>query len=198
LLLLSAALSPEACQGLETMLSRVWAGCAERVMGRGYRPSRKYGVDLEQCHRADYLAKLGLEIADAGQAKRSRNVKGRSYWQLARDWIAAGKDRSNADAARILEYFEGMHGAKIVTWSRGMKRRAEELSPEVLAAERESAQVHSEAWDRLRDRQTETGVDARAALLTTAEQADPGHVQGAVDAFIDDLLRSKRGPPGHS
>ncbi len=193
LLLLEAALSDEAKATLEALLSRLWQGCVVREMGAVHRPTLAHGVDLSRCNRADYLAKLGLELADAGQAKRARNVKGRTYWQLSREWIARGKHCDDAQAGRIREYIDGMHGAKVVTWGPGLKERAEALVPEPENPIREAATITRDEWDCIRDLQVD-GRDARTALLNVAELADEGQVDEAVRALVDELWRAT-GPP---
>ncbi len=208
LLLLESELNDEALASLEAMLAKLWRATVVRTMGRAYRPTLSRGVDVTRCHRADYLTKLGLEVADAGQAKRARNVKGRSYWQLRSDWIANGKHVGDKDATRIREYFEGMLGAKIVTWGKRLKARAKALAPRPVVVERERATLHAEEFDAVRDLRTDDGRDARVAMLHVAELAQPGQVDQAVRAFVDDLLRRKRrtmtvedcrgrGPPVH-
>ncbi len=192
LLLLEAALSDEAKGQLEAMLARLWRDCVVREMGAVHRPTLAHGVDVSRCQRADYLAKLGLEIADAGQAKRARNVKGRTYWQLSREWIARGKHCDDAQADRIREYIDGMHGAKVVTWGPGLKARAEALVVEPDNPIREAAFITRDEWDCLRDLQVD-GRDARAALLSVAELADEGQVDAAVRALVDELWST--GPP---
>ena len=154
-------------------------------------------MSLEPCHKADYLAKLGLEweVAAAGTGKRARNVKGRAYPQMARDWIADGCDESSPDAARIRAYLAGMHGAKVITWSPGMKAEAEALATREEVAERERASLHAEEWRAVRDMLTPWGTDARAAILGAAESAAAGNVQHAIDELVTMLLEQGR-PPG--
>jgi hypothetical protein len=193
LLLLEARLNDEALASLEAMLARVWRGTVGRVMGAAYRPSLANGVDVSRCYEADYLTKLGLEVADAGQSKRARNVKGRTYWQLARGWIANGCNVRDSDAESICEYLAHMLGAKVVTWGKGLKARAESLAPPLEIEERERATLHAEEWDAIRDKRTDDGRDARAALLRVAELAAPGCVDHDVRAFVGEMLT--RAPP---
>jgi Replication protein len=189
LLLLEAELSDEARESLEALLARLWLASVERVMGRAYRPTLAHGLDLSPCHAADYITKLGLEVADAGQSKRARNVKGRTYWQLRTEWIARGRHCDDEDATRIREYLDGMLGAKIVTWGKGLKARAAALAPEPVIVERERATLLAEEFDAIRDMRSDDGCDARAALLRVAELADPGEVDRAVRVFLFGLRR---------
>lgn len=194
LLLLPKRVTADEREGLERFIAPLWRGCVGHVMGRDHLPTYEHGVSIEECHQADYLCKLGLEVADAGQSKRARNVKGRSYWQLARDWIEAGKHVDDELAARIREYLDGMRGAKVVTWSPGQKVHAEALAPAKELETREGALIYSEEWDRVRDARDEHGRDARAVILDAAERAAPGTVAAVVCDVVDGLLR-RRGPP---
>jgi hypothetical protein len=191
LLLLEAELTDEALASLEVMVAGLWTATVERTMGRAYRPTLDRGVDVSRCYRADYLTKLGLEVADAGQAKRARNVKGRTYWQLRTDWIAGGKHVDDKDATRVREFLAGMLGAKVVTWGKRLKARAKMLAPKAVVIERERATLHAEEFDAIRDLRTDDGRDARVALLRVAELAEPGQVDRAVRTFVDDLLRRR-------
>ena len=188
LLLLEAELSDEALASLEAMVAKLWRTTVARTMGPAYRPTLSRGADVSRCYRADYLTKLGLEVADAGQSKRARNVKGRTYWQLRTDWIANGKHVHDQGATRIREYLAGMLGARVVTWGDGLKARAKRLAPKPAIIERERATLHAEEFDAVRDLRTDDGRDARAALLRVAELAEPGQVDQAVRAFIAMLL----------
>jgi hypothetical protein len=191
LLLLEAELTDAARASLEAMLAEPWRATVERTMGRAYQPTLSRGVDVTRCYRADYLTKLGLEVADAGQSKRARNVNGRTFWQLRSDWIANGRNVDDKDATRIREYFPGMLGARIVTWGNGLKARAKRLAPKPVVIERERATLHAEEFDAVRDLRTEDGRDARVELLRVAELAEPGSVDHDVRAFVDELLRKR-------
>ncbi|HEX3063392.1 MAG TPA: hypothetical protein VHP55_11980 [Usitatibacter sp.] len=189
LLLLAAPLSTLAMKSFDRMVSGLWREGVGSTMGLAYRPTREYGVDVSRCHKADYIAKLGLEVADAGQSKRARNVKGESFWQMRSNWLAQQVRRiDDPRALRIREYIEAMRGARIVTWSHGMREEAEALAPKEDLVERECATLHAEEWDAVRDRRTEDGRDARAAILRAAENAPPGEVDGAVRGLVDELL----------
>jgi Replication protein len=190
LLLLKAERSEVEVEALGSWISELWRGSVERTMGQAYRPTLGHGAHLTQCHRADYLSKLGLEISDAGHSKSGR---GRTYWQLARDWIARGKRLNDPLVPVLREFLDDMAGAKIVTWAPGLKKRAEELCPREKVAERETAFVSAQRWDRVRDLVDENGRDVRARMLQEAERAGVGLVQVLVDAVVDAAL-ARAGP----
>lgn len=189
ILLLRERLDRKTRRKLERHVAHLWRTCVVLELGKAFRPNLRHGCDLAPISRADYIAKLGLEVADAGQAKRARNVEGRSYWQCVRDWIDAGADPSSELGTFIRDYIEDMRGAKIVTWSPGQKARAEALAPLTPLEEREPAFIMAEDWDHVRDATDHDGSDARAALLEAAELAMPGGVQAAVDEVVTRLSR---------
>jgi hypothetical protein len=144
---------------------------------------------MTPCYRADYLTKLGLEVANAAQSKEGKR-KGVAFWGLVRRWIVNGKDENDRDAALIREFIEDMRGAVVVAWPRTgpcTRKRIDALRPVTLPAVRESAAIHTEQWDAVRDR-TFDGHDARGAILRAAESAPAGHVQAAVDVLMTQLL----------
>ena len=97
---------PEGPQGL---------GCVARqsTLGEAHRPSREHGVRLSD-GAAEYLSKLGLEVAGA-MTKRGTDG-GIQPWEL----LLAGVEDM---AARKLwrEYSEAMYGARQLTWSRAIR-----------------------------------------------------------------------------
>jgi len=195
LLLLEAAEVGDAeLAALQSFLAELWRDTVDRVMGRAFRPTLEHGVDVTRCRRADYLSKLGFEVTDAAHVKRSHNVTGKSYWQVVEEWD--GQDVDDPQALAIREYIEGMHGAKIVTWSRALKKRAEKILDKPKPEERERASLFPEEWDQFRNLCTDEGVDARAAVLTVAEHAPVGQVDAHVRAFVEKLLIARRRPRG--
>jgi len=190
LLLLGVTPTSAEVEALRSWVQGLWRDCVDRTMGRAFRPTLEHGAHLTWCHRGDYLTKLGLEIADAGQSKTGR---GRTYWQLARDWIARGCNLDDPLTPTLREFLDGMHGAKIVTWAPGLKARAEGLFEEDPSPERERALVSAMRWDVVRNLRDADGRDVRALVLQAAERAQPGEVQSAVDAVVENALQ--RAPP---
>lgn len=112
-------------------------------------PDYEHGADLRASHRADYIAKLGLEVASIG-TKRPKVAGSRSSWDIAHD----AKDGDVDARALWVEYTEAMHGARQLTWSKGarvalgLKERDEdedhaEEPPGMLLAD-----IPGEVWDR--------------------------------------------------
>jgi hypothetical protein len=83
-----------------------------------------------------------------------------------------------------------MHGAVVVAWPRTgayTRKRVEAFCPERLPVTRESAAMHVEVFDAVRDRRID-GRDARGVILRAAEAAPPGQLQEAIDALVAEIL----------
>jgi hypothetical protein len=132
-----------------------WAACVAAALGEEHRPDYEHGLDVRQCHKADYLAKLGLELNEAMGAKRSANGH-RSYLQIAQDYAAT---RSHEDGELLREHFRAFFGSKQLNWSRGLRKRYglgkerpdEELADEALVTEPIFVeQIDAADWDAIR------------------------------------------------
>lgn len=97
-------------------LAERWQSCVVRALGFSARPDKVHGCNLTHEFRADYIAKLGLEITDI-ENKRGK-LGSKTPWTLAHE-AAAGSTK----ARRLWEtYAHHMKGARQLTWSRGTKR----------------------------------------------------------------------------
>jgi hypothetical protein len=189
LVFLGGGLSDADLKSFQRRWATLWRASVVRTMGAAHRPTLAAGAWLTRCHRADYLTKLGIgaEVTDVGQAKIG---KGRTYWRIARDWAAAGADRSDRDARLLEEYIREMKGAVIVAWPRQgpfTRKRLQERHPEERPPSREETVMHDEEWDALRRL-----PDGPLAVLRAAELAPLGHVDAAVREVLDDLLTERR------
>lgn len=136
-----------------TWLEERWRRVVEDVLGPEHVPSRERGVDVRPCHNADYLAKLGLEVSAV--RKQARGEGNRSAMELLEAALAGDRD-----AIRLYRrYAMGMKGARMLTWTHGLKRRAgvheqtdDELADELEGRESEQpvCRIKGFAWDRLR------------------------------------------------
>jgi hypothetical protein len=81
-----------------------WCRSVKRKIGAEHEPSREHGCDLRPCDSAEYLAKLGLELADPAM------VKGRSPLAL----LAAG------ERDQYMELQMSRSRARDITFSRGL------------------------------------------------------------------------------
>lgn len=86
-----------------------WAECVEREMGSEFVPTDR-GFHSDPLHRTDYIAKLGLEIADIGKDAKRQN---QNQWQLLRN---AAKGHAPS-LEKFAEYSEQMRGRKCIQFS---------------------------------------------------------------------------------
>jgi hypothetical protein len=193
LFFLDGKLSQDALSKATIWLQLRWAQCVRRALGSEFVPN-EHGVDLRESKRADYLAKFSFELTDPG-TKRARG-KNRTPLQIAESTATGKRD---ADALLWRAYCEGMRGAKMLTWSRGL-REAVALDDEdpdleiVQAEENEPAEpiaiISSSAWDSVRYRH-----GMACAILEAAELgASPTEAAKAIQALIWEA-RPSRGPP---
>ena len=101
-----------------------WQACVVRELGAAAEPDALHGVDLRARHRADYLTKLGLEATAPG-AKGARG-ENRTPWEIAADLVenAHGEEQREEDRHLWRTWCEDMRGAKMLTWSRGLRAAA--------------------------------------------------------------------------
>lgn len=119
-----------------------WADAVSRELGSKHEPSLEHGVDLLDCAPGEYLAKLGLELADPGEAKggalgwaastademqlereqRRGRVRGMSPLELVY--------RSELD--RYFELMTCRRRARDITYSRGLKSIRDNEPPPAL------------------------------------------------------------------
>jgi hypothetical protein len=182
-----------------------WRACVVRELGPEAEPDAEHGVDLRPCHRADYLAKLGLEVTGPG-AKGARG-ENRTPWQIAADLCAMPDPDDVRSADRIAEdrakdahlwttWSEAMRGARMLTWSQGLREAAglgeEKTDEEIVEGEgpndRTVAVVPSEVWDRVRNIR---GLPAQ--VLAVAETDGAAGVASLLAPF---LVTATRGAPG--
>ena len=171
-------------------LQQRWSRCVRRALGAAFVPN-EHGVDLRESKRADYLAKFSLELTDPG-TKRARG-KNRTPLQIA---ASAATGKHSGDETLWIAYCSGMRGAKMLTWSKGLREAVdldtEQTDQEVVDGEEQQptesvAVIASWAWDALRHQR---GMPC--AILEAAELA-----ASQTDGFeaIQELIRVRSGPP---
>jgi len=163
-------------------LQQRWERCVRRALGADFVPN-EHGVDLRESKRADYLAKFSLELTDPG-TKRARG-KNRTPLQIA---AAAATGRRQADETLWVTYCSGMRGAKMLTWSRGLREAVdldlEEADEEIVASEEQQpaeqvAIITAGAWDAVRYRR-----GMACAILEAAELAGRGEAAETIQSLI--------------
>lgn len=158
-------------------LASRWESCVVAELGESARPSKRRGVKLTKCRDEDYVSKFALELTDPAASKAAA----RGYcnpWEIA---VAAS--HGDATAGRLWrQYCEGIRGARMLTWSRGLREFAgldERDDQSVVDAEPEGAElvavVPSHVWDALRyHRHAACALLEVAELAATAREAAEG------------------------
>lgn len=118
-------------------LGAMWARIVERRMGREHVPIAPYACDLTPCDAAEYLAKIGLELADPAM------VKGRSPIGM----LADGAKGDSEALDRYMELQRARARARDVTFSKGLTTIRESAPPAPMTAE--LATVRGSQWTQL-------------------------------------------------
>lgn len=136
---------------LVTELREAWSRAVEKRLGSAHVPSFERGLDVRETRSAEYLAKLGLEVASI-EAKHGRGEGSRTPWQIAQN--ARGGDEVSRHLWRV--YTRDMLGARQLCWSKGAKRALgviersdDELAEETLGVGHVLAEWDGKDWDAL-------------------------------------------------
>lgn len=139
----------EPTQAMVDELKLAWCIAVEKRLGREHAPTFERGLDVRAASCAEYLAKLGLEVANIA-SKSGRSAASRTPWQIAKD--AAAGDRASAHLWR--SYCRDMLGARQLCWSKGAKRALgvlertdQELAEEALGVGHVLAEWTGKDWD---------------------------------------------------
>jgi hypothetical protein len=97
-------------------LAERWQDSVQAEIGSRYVPDDEHGTTIDESHRTDYIAKLGLEVA-AITTKSAKNGN-RTMWTVAND-AANGEKESAAIWSR---YVRDMFGCRQLFWSKGAKK----------------------------------------------------------------------------
>lgn len=189
-LLLGRALPDDERDALARRLHERWRARVVRALGPDHAPDRAHGVDLRplRCH-PDYLAKLGLRVADpsAPVAKHGN----RTPLQIAH---AYASKRHAADAALWQAYCTAMRGARMLTWTHGLRAHygADETLDDAVATTPEGQHHHSlgvipaDLWHAL-------GAipHARAQVLDAAERGGAPEVERVIRRLLGPALAQR-------
>lgn len=173
-------------------LAKAWRRAVVKMLGFRARPSMARGVNMTPARKAQYLAKMGLEISAITKEGRKDS---RSPWQIAR--AAVQGDREAAQLWQV--YAKAMHGARQLTWSRGARKRfgVAEKTDEEIAEENPPAVQQlmirwtGDAWDRNRMRPRWLSRVYAAALSDLPMQ----ELGGLPDALATGPPGGVRAPP---
>ena len=191
IVLLAGKMDEATLEAIRVAISTRWQAAVERTLGVAHVPNDRVGCDLRRCSTSEYITKLGLELS-SGFTKLGHEGQ-RTPLQVAADWV---RERRAADLAVWLAFCRGMKGARMLTWSRGLKAAAglDEKSDEELVVEDSLdacgdvlAAIPGAIWDRIRD-----VAGATVVLIAAAETGG----QVGVDACVEALLHAR--PPGRA
>lgn len=137
ILFLSKALSEADCADLRD--AWIHSVSITNGFGPGNTPDLEHAVRIDECHRSEYISKLGLEVAAVtGKAAKNGNS---TMWEVAN--LAA--DGSPEHRTVWHKYVRAMKGCRQLVWSKGAKRafRIKRIEDDEIAA-RDSALVDGE------------------------------------------------------
>lgn len=174
-----------------------WAACVLRAMGPRYVPSRERGTDLRRCTRAEYVAKLGidlsavrtpaevgaLEVADPGH-KRGRRDGHRTPLELLAAWCDTRDER----ALVLYQTFERhTRGTPDVTWSKSLRRfrdLARREQREAFLLERAAAVTVASIPGSVHDALVARGGQTLCDVQEAGEVGGLGGVVALVEALV--------------
>ncbi len=194
---------------VQTWLADRWASMVIRYLGPEHEPDPRYGTTTTACMDGQYLAKLGLEVSDPGRKEATKTEEGeaddqnRNPLEIARDLVDHGR-RSDRELWRV--YCQAMHGARQLTWSKGLRAVANipDKTDAELAADEEAGQqtahvltVAGDDWrriarKRIRVEQADGSAELVPAPVLLIERAEQ---KGARAAWR--MLRSLVHAPDH-
>lgn len=106
----------EAAEAHQGWLAKRWQDSIEATLGPDHVPELDRGCDLRSCKKAAYITKLGLEVAGGFKEAKGGN---RGPLHILADYCETSDPKS---LALWMQYCEGMRGARMLTWSRGLKK----------------------------------------------------------------------------
>lgn len=127
-------LEREQLEQFEAWMRARWIRAVTRL--GWHKPHPEIGLTIVPAHRGDYIVKMGLALElTAPQGKRPA-AGHRTPWMLAWDIAQramsgdCGSSRARWDVYLWTQYCKAMHGARQLTWSKGLRELAKELPPE--------------------------------------------------------------------
>ncbi len=171
LIFTAAPLTEELRQEFEDFVYERWC---RKIEACGYRkPSREHGVVLTESHKDDYLAKMNLADEVASGAFKDAKEGRRSPLAVLHDYEQHHRPR---DLALWKEWCECMRGAKMLTWSKGVRERytTEREVSDTEVVETEEKRVPAEVVALIEPEMWDEGVshrpDLQTRLLNAAEE----------------------------
>lgn len=164
------------------------------VMRLGWtKPHPEIGLTVVPAHRGDYIVKMGLALELTAPAGKRPADGHRTPWMLAWDIAQARmageqSPRSRYDAWLWVQYCKAMHGARQLTWSKGLRELAKELPPEQtdleLVTADDTAPANVVLWDIPRETWEGFIAGKLAVRLKVLRLADKGATPEQLEAWV--------------
>ena len=150
LLLFDTDLSAAALREARTFISVRWQSAVGRQLTADAVPNDRRGCDLRPSHSTQYFAKLGLSLELTAPVGKLGRGGSRAMLHVASDFTTTEDD---ADAIMWRTYADGIRGARMLTWTRGLRTDAglgEDTSDEDALATTEESEENGRRNLRLR------------------------------------------------
>jgi len=170
---------------LQAELSGLWRAAVVRELGVEHEPDDEHGCHVAPAYDAEYIAKMGLEIAHSISKVRGPS---RSPFELLED-----ARRGDAQSRALwLDYTKATKGKRPLEWSRGLRKRfgLNETTDEELAA-RAVAESDTVTVLELSRSQWEAVHKVNGAT-TLLELAETGATTGQLRDAVDHLIRTHK------
>ena len=175
----------DAERDLHAELTGLWRAAVVRELGREHEPDDEHGCHVAPAYAAEYVAKMGLEIAYSASKTRGPS---RSPFELLED-----ARRGDAQSRALwLAYVKATKGKRQLEWSRGLRKRfgLGETTDEELAA-RAAAEGETTTVLELSRSQWEAVHKVNGAT-TLLELAETGATTGQLRDAVDHLIRTHK------
>jgi hypothetical protein len=182
-ILLLSARPKDVERDLHGELAGLWRAAVVRELGAEHEPDDEHGCHVAPAYAADYLAKMGLEIANSVSKVRGPS---RGPFELLED-----ARRGDAQARALwLDYTKATKGKRQLEWSRGLRKRfgLGETTDEELAA-RAAAAGETTTVLELSRRQWEA-LNRADGVMMALELAEAGATPDEVRDAVDRLIRA--------
>lgn len=167
---------------MQAWIHERWKRAVVSVLGEKHKPDDKHGTVLTDCHKADYLSKLGLKPEkDMGRELSSTGItkklsKSRSPIQIAADFALY---RDPADALLWMEACDIMRGTKVLhPFGDAELPKVEEVEQQEATGRTLVYSFDAWTWERIRNVEF-----AKPAVLKAAR-----HGREAVEKVVAELL----------
>ena len=184
-LLLLKPLTPSEESAARLLLAERWKNVVLATLGMDALPSDAHGSDFRLCAKANYLTKLGLGMELTAPVGKSGRGTNRSPLQVLTDFANTGDE---SDALLWQKCCAGMRGARMLTWTSGLRAAAgltaEQSDIEIVegedAVEEIVFSISGDQWAKLRET-----IGVRCAILEAAERGGSNAVREVISHALN-------------